>query len=413
VRKEAAAGRAWIVFMLVAALTILALTIDLLTGKPEPLATRIAALAFITLAVPLAVVGALIAARRPGNRVGILLLVAGLSIGVVAVAEKLTSYGVRAPGTVPGLGLIGWVSNLAWVPAILVLLLLPVLFPDGQPPSPRWRPVVWAIVAGAAVTTVLAALIPTIAIEPSLRSPLALPDPAGAAVERVLRLLFLGIPVAAAIAMAAMIVRFRRARGVERQQLKWLAYAGGVVVVASAAEDTWLGGWPTAAATVLLWAIPAAIGIAILRYHLYDIDRIINRTLVYGLLTALLAGVYAGAVLVLGQAFGGVGKDPPSWAVAGATLAVAALFRPTRRRIQQAVDRRFNRRRYDAVRTVEAFSARLRQEIDLEALSAELLAVVNHTMQPTAVSLWLRPPTHGASGAARAAAEPPLTAERA
>jgi hypothetical protein len=213
--------------------------------------------------------------------------------------------------------------------------------------------------------------------------------------------------------MAAMIVRFRRARGVERQQLKWLAYAGGVVVVASAAEDTWLGGWPTAAATVLLWAIPAAIGIAILRYHLYDIDRIINRTLVYGLLTALLAGVYAGAVLVLGQAFGGVGKDPPSWAVAGATLAVAALFRPTRRRIQQAVDRRFNRRRYDAVRTVEAFSARLRQEIDLEALSAELLAVVNHTMQPTAVSLWLRPPTHGASGAARAAAEPPLTAERA
>jgi hypothetical protein len=266
---------------------------------------------------------------------------------------------------------------------------------------------------GAAVTTVLAALIPTIAIEPSLRSPLALPDPAGAAVERVLRLLFLGIPVAAAMAMAAMIVRFRRARGVERQQLKWLAYAGGVVVVASAAEDTWLGGWPTAAATVLLWAIPAAIGIAILRYHLYDIDRIINRTLVYGLLTALLAGVYAGAVLVLGQAFGGVRKDPPSWAVAGATLAVAALFRPTRRRIQQAVDRRFNRRRYDAVRTVEAFSARLRQEIDLEALSAELLAVVNHTMQPTAVSLWLRPPTHGASGAARAAAEPPLTAERA
>jgi hypothetical protein len=268
-------------------------------------------------------------------------------------------------------------------------------------------------VAGAAVTTVLAALIPTIGIEPSLRSPLALPDPVGAALERVLRLLFLGIPVAAAMAMAAMVVRFRRARGVERQQLKWLAYAGGVVVVASAAEDTWLGGWPTAAATVLLWAIPAAIGIAILRYHLYDIDRIINRTLVYGLLTALLAGVYAGAVLVLGQAFGGVGKDPPSWAVAGATLAVAALFRPTRRRIQQAVDRRFNRRRYDAVRTVEAFSARLRQEIDLEALSAELLAVVNHTMQPTAVSLWLRPPTHGASGAARAAAEPPLTAERA
>src|SRR5215218_1233087 len=286
--------------MLVAALTIVAITVGLVTGKPEPLATRIATWAFTTLAVPLAVVGALIAARRPGNRVGILLLVAGLSIGVQTVAEELTSYGVRAPGAVPGLGLIGWVSNLAWVPAILVLLLLPVLFPDGQPPSPRWRPVVWAIVAGAVVTTVLAALIPTIGIEPSLRSPLALPGSAGVALERVLRLVFLGLPVAAVAAMAAMIVRFRRARGVERQQLKWLAYAGGVVVVAAVAEDTWLGGWPTAAASALLWAIPVAIGVAILRYRLYDIDRIINRTLVYGLLTMLLGLGYAGMVLVLG-----------------------------------------------------------------------------------------------------------------
>jgi len=134
-------------------------------------------------------------------------------------------------------------------------------------------------------------------------------------------------------------------------------------------------------------AIPAATGVAIVRYRLYDIDRIINRTLVYGLLTALLGTVYAGAVLVLGQLFGGIGTEPPSWAVAGATLAVAALFQPTRRRIQQAVDRRFNRRRYDAARTVEAFSARLRDEIDLDTLSAELLAVVHQTMEPTRASL--------------------------
>jgi hypothetical protein len=138
-----------------------------------------------------------------------------------------------------------------------------------------------------------------------------------------------------------------------------------------------------------------------LRYRLYEIDRLINRTLVYGSRTAVLGLVYAGTVLVLGQLFGGLGGEPPSWTVAGATLAVAALFQPARRRIQAVVDRRFNRRKYDAAQTVEAFSARLRDEVDLDALSAELLAVVNQTMQPTGVWVWLRPPTHGSWGASR------------
>jgi hypothetical protein len=138
--------------------------------------------------------------------------------------------------------------------------------------------------------------------------------------------------------------------------------------------------------------MPVAAGVAILRYRLYDIDRLINRTLVYGLLTALLGGVYAAVVLLLGQLFGGIGAEPPSWLVAGATLAVAALFQPARRRIQQVVDRRFNRRRYNAARTVETFSARLRDQIDLDTLTVELLAVVDQTMQPTRASLWLRPP---------------------
>jgi hypothetical protein len=193
-----------------------------------------------------------------------------------------------------------------------------------------------------------------------------------------------------AAAVVSLIVRFRRSRGVERQQLKWFTYAGALVllipligfVVPSLAN----------AAFVLVGALPIAVGIAILRHRLYDIDRLINRTLVYGLLTAILGALYAGVVLVLGQLFGGVGGDPPSWAVAGATLAVAALFQPARRRIQVVVDRRFNRRKYDAARTVEVFSVRLRDEVDLDTLSAELLTVVDQTMQPTQASLWLRPP---------------------
>jgi hypothetical protein len=152
--------------------------------------------------------------------------------------------------------------------------------------------------------------------------------------------------------------------------------------------------------------LPVAAGIAILRYRLYDIDRLINRTLVYGLLTALLGGVYAGAVLVLGQLFGGVTGDPPSWAVAGATLAVAALFQPVRRRIQVVVDRRFNRRKYNTAQTIQAYSTRLRDQVDLDTLSTELLAVVDQTMEPTRVSLWLRPSLHGSSATARSEERP-------
>ena len=181
----------------------------------------------------------------------------------------------------------------------------------------------------------------------------------------------------------------------EGQQLKWFGYAAGLFGAAAfvAVALPSVGGYTADTVSIMLGltALPVAIGIAILRYRLYDIDRLINRTLVYGLLTALLGGVYAGAVLVLGQIFGGVGRDPPSRAVAGATLAAAALFQPARRRIQQAVDRRFNRRKYDAARTVEAFSARLRDQVDLATLSSELLAVVDQTMQPTRASLWLRP----------------------
>ena len=198
--------------------------------------------------------------------------------------------------------------------------------------------------------------------------------------------------------LASLVVRFRRARGEERQQLKWLVY--GVLLLAlliptlgrvvEQIPSPFAG--PVFAA-VMFSIIPVAIGLAVLKYRLYDIDRIISRTLAYALLTALLAGLYAVVVLVLGQLFGGITERPPSWAVAGATLAVASLFQPARRRIQAVVDRRFNRRKYNAARTVEAFSARLRNQVDLDTLSGELLSVVDQTMQPTTASLWLQPST--------------------
>jgi hypothetical protein len=196
--------------------------------------------------------------------------------------------------------------------------------------------------------------------------------------------------VAEAASLTAMAIRLRRAKGDEREQIKWFLYAGSFVILGITVEivlgvsitiASWLGGM----------VVPFAIAVALFKYRLYDIDRLINRTLVYGLLTALLAGVYAGLVLVLGQVFGGLGGHLSSWVIAGATLAVAALFQPARRRIQAVVDRRFNRRKYNAAKTVEAFSARLRDEIDLDALSAELLTVAHQTMQPTTAALWLRP----------------------
>jgi hypothetical protein len=244
---------------------------------------------------------------------------------------------------------------------------------------------------------VFMALYPELLAAPQLQNPIGLTG----SIDDLMRsvqdsALLVTIPVALALLAAlSLILRFRRSAGVERQQLKWFAYVVGLAAANIALPLYLIADWLGAVTAVLHWlllmSIAGAIGLAILRYRLYDIDRIISRTLVYGLLTGLLGLVYVGLVLCLGQLFGGIGAQPPSWAVAGATLAVAALFQPLRRRIQQAVDRRFNRRRYDATQTIEAFSVRLREEVDLDSLSAELLAVVDQTMQPTNASLWLRP----------------------
>jgi hypothetical protein len=368
-----------------------------------PLNERIPEVLFVALPVPFAAVGTLIALRRPGHRIGWLLLVGSLAISTAQLSWSYVAYGLDTGSPLPGAAVVGWVGNWIPWPALAAFALLLLWFPNGQSPSPRWQPVAWAMVGWCAVIMVFLAVYPGLIAAPELANPFGLSGHAAAAMRRLQAspaIPLITIPLFLASA-AAPLARFRRARGEQRQQLKWFASSVGLLVgvlVLSELQPGWAREVTVILPVVAVWGIAAAIGIAILRYRLYAIDRIINRTLVYGLLTALLGAVYAAVVLVLGQLFGGLGAEPPSWAVAGATLAVATLFQPARRRIQQVVDRRFNRRKYDMAQTVQAFAARLRDEVDLDALSAELLTVVDQTMQPTLTSLWLRPSAQTSSG---------------
>jgi hypothetical protein len=332
-----------------------------------------------------ALLGAVVAAHRPENPIGWLFLAIGLSGAIGVISNEYVHYTlVVDPGALPGDSVAAWLSGWTWWPAFGLVPLVLLVFPDGRLPSPRWRWAAWLAIAGVVLMT--------LGIAAS-----TLHDPVGYALSEEapggLPGLVHNVSVSAAAvsllaALVSLALRWRRALGDEREQLKWVAFVAGLGLIANIVLQVLQLPGLGLVGVVL---VPVGAAVAILRYRLYDIDRIISRTLVYGLLTASLGLLYATAVLVLGQVFGGVGGDPPSWAVAGATLAVAGLFQPARGRIQGVVDRRFNRRRYDATQTVEAFSARLRDELDLDTLSAELLAVVDETMQPAQASLWLRP----------------------
>jgi hypothetical protein len=340
-------------------------------------------------------VGAVLANRRPHHPVGWLLLVLGLSLAVAGVAAAYAAYGLVArPGALPAASEVARCYFATVVVGLPLLSFVLLLTPTGSLPSPRWR--WWARVTVAApVTLLVATAVASGPLDPSYQ---AVNGPfdfrgLGGPLLIVNQLALAVTTLAVVVAAGSLVVRFRCVRGIERQQLRWVALAAALVVPAGVAV---LGGMVLGATVVLNWAIgacvavlPLAIGAAILRYRLYDLDRIISRTLAYGVLTVLLGGGYAGVVLGLGQLLG----RQSSLVVAGATLAVAGAFQPARRRIQRAVDRRFNRRRYDAVQTIAGFSARLRQQTDLGTLTTELLAVVDQTMQPTQVSLWLRPTT--------------------
>jgi hypothetical protein len=339
-------------------------------------------LAFLT-------VGAFLGGRRPGNAVGWLLLGWGLVMAFSAFTGAYVERGlVRDPGSVPGSDWVAWAEAVVWHPAFALLAFLLLLFPDGRLPSRRWRPFAWFTAAAYLTLSVSAALSPG-AVElyyPEAAPPVNLPV-AGLA-DTVFGWLLPGQLLLLAVAVVSLLLRLRRASGEERQQVKWFVYTVVTVILLFIAGILVFG---AGVLFPLFGLIPVSVAVAVFKYRLYEIDRLINRTLVYGLLTALLVGVYAGLVFLLGRLLDPATGDS-TLAVAASTLAVAALFQPARRRVQSLVDRRFNRARYDAARTVERFSARLRNEVDLDTLNAELLAVVDQTMQPTSASLWLRRP---------------------
>jgi hypothetical protein len=339
-------------------------------------------------------VGAVLASRRPRHPVGWLLLALALSLIATAATAQYLVYGLLVrPGALPAARYAALYQPATAFTALALIGFVLLLTPTGSLPSPRWR--WWArATAAAPVVLLVAVTLGRGPLDPRYQAhggPFDLRGFGGVPlVANQVALAVTGLAVV--VAAGSLVARFSRARGVERLQLRWVALAAVLVVWVGPAGLTavMLGAPPTMvswAAGICLALVPVAIGAAVLRYRLYDLDRIISRTLAYGLLTLLLGGGYAGVVLGLGRLLG----QDSNLAVAGATLAVAAVFQPARRRVQQLVDRRFNRRRYDAAQTIAAFSTRLRRQVDLDTLSAELLGVVDQTMQPTQVALWLRP----------------------
>ena len=407
--SRAAAWLAWSLCALCVALAVAGLILALLNGltlgeiflawSGPPVATLLAQI------VSFSVVGALIASYRPENPIGWLFLAAALLYGIEIAGEEYAVYALLTnPGSLPLGAELAWLTDWIWAPGFgIILVFLPLLFPDGHPPSRRWRGVGWLGGLSICLICVLTSIVLWPERGPTL---LQLGGYAGeveewrsAVLDWVLRLGGPMLLLAGLGAVLSLFVRFRRARGDERQQIKWFASAAALTVVWTLVFQQSTRGLPEAIVALSLLlviaSIPVATGIAILRYRLYDIDRIINRTLVYGSLTAMLALVYFGGVTVtqaLLRTLTGQEKLPQLVIVAS-TLVIAALFNPLRRRIQSFIDRSFYRKKYDGRKSLETFSLKLRDETDLEALNNDLVGVVRETMQPAYVSLWLRPET--------------------
>ena len=368
-------------------------------------------LSLLVFVVPSALVGAVVASRQPRNPVGWFFVVSATCWAVNEATGRYAVYGlVIEPGSLPLAHLMAWPSTWMGVSALmLIILFLPLYFPDGRLLSPRWRPVLWlallfsvgfGVVFGALFPGEMDELSPGVAGDvPGIVNPLGIealrPLDRVTQVDIILTVVLLVIVLCS---VASLVVRFRRSSGEERQQMKWLTYAAAanfatlLLVMSLPADSAWYRAVDSLS-TLVLAGLPVAVGIAILKYRLYEIDLIINRTLVYGSLTLMLALIYFGGVATTQAIFGALTgqEEQPQLAVVVSTLVIAALFMPLRRRIQSFIDRRFYRRKYDARKTLEAFSTKLRDETDLEALSDDLVGVVRETMQPAHVSLWLRP----------------------
>jgi hypothetical protein len=346
----------------------------------------------VLVALSFAVVGAVVAAGAPRNSIGWLLLAIGLGLALLGLTQALVEVELESSGSVPAASAIAWLSpNIGFAALLAIMALLPRL-PSGTFLSRRWRAVdllaVAAFVAGSAISFEPG----PIADHPEFDNPLGIPgfDTVNTLLEPIALVLLLALLVAS---LGSVVVRFRRARGIERLQLKWVGLSIAVTVV------LWLAALALSFSDSdsLIWVVwslslctvPVSIGVAVLRYRLYDIDRVISKTLVYGALTVVLGAAYAGLVLA-GQALFSSFAGGSDLAIAVSTLVVAALFLPVRSRVQQLVDRRFYRRRYDAQRTLEAFGARLREQVELDGLRTDLERVVHETMQPVHVALWLR-----------------------
>ena len=396
--RRASAALAWSLWVLAAGFVAAGVTLTALTwGIPTP-AEDLGpdGVGFLVALIGFPTVGALVASRRPDNRIGWLFCGVGILLALAAFVPQYADYALFAkPGSLPGGRWAAWASSWLDSTFILSVCLILLLFPTGRLISRRWRPALWLVAASLSTAILNGSIRPgRIRTDIPVENPLGI-EGAKTFLDVVDNVAFFVFVLSVLVSALSMVLRFRGARGDEREQVKWLAYSAGFLVASFLAANgaSALGSfWDKVAGALIgvaFAAIPLSAGIAILRYRLYDIDRIINRTLVYGALTAGLASLYFGIVVGLQAASSSVTRGS-DLAVAGSTLVVAALFRPARRRIQTLVDRRFYRSKVDAARTLEDFSARLRREIELESLTAELGVVVERTLQPAHVSLWLR-----------------------
>ena len=397
--NRTAARLAWSIWTLCVPLTAFAGLLNFLTASAQDRSGWSFSIMLSVLFLTFPMVGALIASRRPENPIGWIFCAVGLIIGVGIFAESYATYALHTnSATLPGEEYAAWLSSWSGGPGgLLAAAFLFLLFPDGRLPSRRWRLVAWMAAIGSVLSALGGALGPgPLEAHRSIVNPFGIGGTLGGVLEVLGSAGTAALVVSVLASGTSLILRLRRARGVERQQLKWFVYAAILMVGGFAASFPFSSGPANSIAWFLgflgFMVLPVATGIAILRYRLYDIDRIINRTLVYGALTAVLVLVYIGSVVALrGLLFGFTGRSSQLTIVAS-TLAVAALFTPLRRRIQSFIDRRFYREKYDAAKTLEDFSGKLRDEVELGSLADDLVVVVRETVQPTHVSLWLRPP---------------------